>query len=114
MANHSSIHVQEPHEQYEKTKRYDTGRWALRSEGVYCATREKHGTTTHSPRKNEAAGPKQKQCSVVDVSSGESQVRCCKEQYCIGTYNIRCMNQGKLEVAKQELARVNIDILGIR
>ena len=43
-----------------------------------------------------------------------SKVRCCKEQYCIGTWNVRSMNQGKLEVVKQETARVNIDILGIR
>ena len=42
-----------------------------------------------------------------------SKVRCCKEQYCIGTWNIRPMNQGKLEVIKQEMARVNVDILGI-
>ena len=55
----------------------------------------------------------QKQCPVVEVSGGESQVQCCKEQYCIGTWNVRSMNQGKLEVVKQEMARVNIDSLGI-
>ena len=49
----------------------------------------------------------------MEVSGGESQVRCCKEQYCIGTWNVRSMNQGKLEVVKQEMARVNINILGI-
>ena len=49
----------------------------------------------------------------MDVSSGESKVQCCKEQYCIGTWNVRSMNQGKLEVVKQEMARVNIEILGI-
>ena len=49
----------------------------------------------------------------MDVSGGESKVWCCKEQCCIGTWNIRSMNQGKLEVVKQEMARVNIDILGI-
>ena len=43
----------------------------------------------------------------------ESKIRCCKEQYCIGTWTVRPMNQGKLEVIKQEMARVNIDILGI-
>ena len=47
------------------------------------------------------------------VSSGESNVQCCKEQYCIRTWNVRSMNQGKLDVIKQEMARVNIDILGI-
>ena len=49
----------------------------------------------------------------MDVTGDGSQVRCCKEQYCIGTWNIRSMNQGKLEVVKQEMASVNIDILGI-
>ena len=58
--------------------------------------------------------PKQKQCPVVDVTGDRSKVRCCKEQYCIGTWNVRSVNQGKLEVVKQEMARVNIDILGIR
>ena len=43
----------------------------------------------------------------------QSKVRCCKEQYCIGTWNVRSMNQGKLEVVKQEMARANIDIQGI-
>ena len=57
--------------------------------------------------------PKQKQHPVVDVTGDRSKVQCCKEQYCIGTWNVRFMNQGKLEVFKQEMARVNIDILGI-
>ena len=56
--------------------------------------------------------PKQKQYPAVDVD--RSKVQCCKEQYCIGTWNVRSMNQGKLEVVKQEMARVNDDILGIR
>ena len=64
-------------------------------------------------RKNEEMEPKQKQHPVVDVTGDESKVRCCKEQYCIGIWNVRSMNQGKLEVVKQEMARVNIDILGI-
>ena len=50
---------------------------------------------------------------VVDVTGDTSKVQCCKEQYCIETWNVRSMNQGKLEVVKQEMARVNIDILGI-
>ena len=54
-----------------------------------------------------------KQYPVVDVTGDRSKVRCCKEQYCIGTWNVRSMNQGKLEVVKQETGRVNIDILGI-
>ena len=57
--------------------------------------------------------PKQKQHPAVDVTGGGSKALCCKEQYCIGTWNVRSMNQGKLEVVKQEMARVNIDILGI-
>ena len=48
-----------------------------------------------------------------DVTGDGSKIRCCKEQYCIGTWNVRSMNQGKLEVVKQEMARVNVDILGI-
>ena len=68
---------------------------------------------TNNSRKYEAAGPKQKQHSVVDVSGGESKVRYYKEQYCIGTWNVRSMNQSKLDVVKQEMAKVNIDILGI-
>ena len=49
----------------------------------------------------------------VDVTGDGSKIQCCKEPYCIGTWNVRSMNQGKLEVVKQEIARVNIDILGI-
>ena len=64
--------------------------------------------------RKEAAGPKWKQHSVVDVSGGESEVQCYEEQYCIGTWNVRPMNQGKLDVVKTEMAGVNIDILGIR
>ena len=57
--------------------------------------------------------PKQKQYPVVDVTGDGSKVWCYKEQYCIGIWNVRSMNQGKLEVVKQEMARVNVDILGI-
>ena len=57
--------------------------------------------------------PKQKQCPDVDVTDDRSKVRCCKEEYCIRTWNVRSMNQGKLEMVKQEMARVNVDILGI-
>ena len=57
--------------------------------------------------------PKQKEYPAVDVTGDRSQVRCCKEQYCMGTWNVRSMNQGKLEVVKQEMARVNVNILGI-
>ena len=67
----------------------------------------------NNSRKNEGMEPKQKQYPVVDMTGDRSKVQCCKEQYCIGTCNIKSMNQGKLEVVKQEMARVNVDILGI-
>ena len=67
----------------------------------------------NNSRKNEETEPKQKQHPVVDVTGDGSKVRCCKEQYCIGTWNVRSMNQGKLEAVKQEMSRVNIGILGI-
>ena len=79
------------------------------SDGVHCATEEEQ---RNSSRKKEEAGPKWKQHSVVDVSDDESKVPRGKEQYCIGTWNIRSRNQGKLDMVKQEMARVNIDILG--
>ena len=66
----------------------------------------------NNSRKNEGMEPKQKQYPVVDVTGDRNKIRCYKEQYCIGTWNVRSMNQGKLEVVKQEMARVNIDILG--
>ena len=67
----------------------------------------------NNSRNNEETVPKQKQHPVVDVTGDRSKVQCCKEQYCIGTWNVRSKNQGKLEVVKQEIARVNVDILGI-
>ena len=57
--------------------------------------------------------PMQKQYPAVDVTGDRSKVRCYKEQYCIGTWNVSSMSQGKLEVVKQEMARVNVNILGI-
>ena len=56
--------------------------------------------------------PKQKHCPVVDVTGDGSKVQCCKKQYCIGTWNVKFMNQGILEMVKQEMARINIDLLG--
>ena len=67
----------------------------------------------NNSRKNEGMKPKQRQYPVVDVTGDRNKVRCCKEQNCIGTWNVRSMSQGKLEVVKQEMARVNVDILGI-
>ena len=68
----------------------------------------------NNSRQNEGMEPKQKEYPAVDVTGDRSKVRCYKEQYCIGTWNVRSVNQGKLEVVKQERARVNVDILGIR
>ena len=81
-----------------------------RSVGAQYADRDQW---RNNYRKNEGMEPRQKQYSVMDMTGDRSKVRCCKEQYCIGTWNVRSMNQGKLEVIKQEMARVNVDILGI-
>ena len=78
--------------------------------GAQYATRDQ---CRNNSRKNEGMEPKHKQHPVVDVTGDRSKVRCCKEQYCIGTWNVRSMNQGKFEVVKQGMARVNVDILGI-
>ena len=67
----------------------------------------------NNSRKNERMEPKQKQHPAVDVTGDRSKIQCGKEQYCIGTWNVRSMNQGKLEVVKQEMSRVNVNILGI-
>ena len=67
----------------------------------------------NNSKKNEGMEPKQRQYPAVDGIGDRSKIRCCKEQYCIGTWNVGSMNQGKLEVVKQEMARVNIHILGI-
>ena len=67
----------------------------------------------NNSRKNEGMDPKQRQHPVVDVTGDRSKVQSCKEQYCIQIWNVRTMNQGKLEVVKQGMARVNINILGI-
>ena len=81
-----------------------------RSVGAQYATGDQW---RNNSRKNEEMEPKQKQHPVVDVTGHRSKVQCCKEQYCIGTWNVRSMNQSKLQVVKQEMTRVNIDILGI-
>ena len=81
-----------------------------RSVGAQYATGDQW---RNNSRKNEGMEPKQKQYPVLDLTDDRSKVWCCKEQYCIGTWNVWSMNQDKLEVVKQEMARVNIDILGI-
>ena len=67
----------------------------------------------NNSRKNKGKEPKQKQFPVVDVTGDRRKVQCYTEQYCMGTWNVRSMNQGKLEVVKQEMAGVNVKILGI-
>ena len=81
-----------------------------RSVGVQYATGDQW---RNNSRKNEGMEPKQKQHPVVDVTGDRNKVRCWKEHF-MGTWKVRSMNQGKLEVVKQEMARVNVDILGIR
>ena len=78
-----------------------------RSVGAQYATGDQG---RNNSRKNEEAESKQKQHPVVNVTGDGSQVQCCKEQHCIGTWNVRSMNQDKLEVVKQEIARVDVDI----
>ena len=81
-----------------------------RSGGAQYATGDQW---RNNSRKNEEMEPKQKQHPVVDVTGSGSKVQCFKEQYCIGIWNVRSMNQGNLQVIKQEMARVNTNILGI-
>ena len=81
-----------------------------RSVGDQYATVEKW---RNNSRKNKKDRGKAKQHAVVDVTGNGSKVRCFKEQYCIRTWDVRSINQGKLEVVKEKMARVNIDILGI-
>ena len=80
---------------------------------LVCAQYATGDQWRNNSRKNEGMEPKQKQYPVVDVIDEGRKVRCCKEQYCIGTWNVRSMNQDKLEVVKHDMARVNINILGI-
>ena len=78
-----------------------------RSVGAQYATGDQR---RNDSRKNEGTESKQTQYPFVGVTGDRSKVQCCKEQYCIGTWNVRSMNQGKLEVVKQETARVNVNI----
>ena len=81
-----------------------------RSVGAQYATGDQW---RNNSRKSEGMEPKQKQHPVVNGTDDRSKVWCCKEQYCIGTWNVRSVNQGKLEVVKQEMTRVNVDNLEI-
>ena len=100
----------EPHEQYERQRDRTLKDELSRLVGAQYATGDQW---RNNSRNNEETEPKQKPHPVVDGTGDRSKVRCWKEQYCIGTRNVRSMNQGKLEVVKQEMARVNVNILGI-
>ena len=101
----------EPYEQYEKAKDRTLKDELLRSVDTQYATGDQWWNNS---RKNEETEPKQKQHHAVDVTGDRSKVWCYKEQYCIGTWNVRSMNQSKLEeVVTQKMARVNINILEI-
>ena len=101
----------EPHEHYERENDRTLKDELPRSVGTQYATGDQW---RNNSRENEGMEPKQKQHPAVDVTGDGSKVRCCKEQYCIGAWNVRSMNQGRLEVVKQEIARVSVsDILGI-
>ena len=93
-----------------KGKRYDTERRTPQVSRYPHATEE---GWRHSSRKNKEGESKGKQHPAVDVTSEGSEVWRCKEQYCIGTLNVGSMSQGKWDAVKQEMARVNIYILGI-
>ena len=94
-----------------KRQKYKTLKDELpRSVGAQYATGDQW---RNNSRKNEGMDPKKKQHPVVNGTGDGSRVRYCKEQYCIGTWNVRSRNQGNLEVVKQEMARVNVDIRGI-
>ena len=100
----------EPHDHFERQKDRTLKDELPWSGGAQYATGDQWRDNS---RKNEGKEPKQKQYPAVDGTGDRSKIQCCKEQYCIGTWNVRSMNQGKLEVVKQETARVNINILGI-
>ena len=99
----------EPHEQYEKAKDRTLKDELPKSLGAQYTTGDQW---RNNSRKNEEMEPKQKPHPVVNVTGNRSKVQCWKEQYCIGSWNVRYMNQGQLAVVKQEMARVNINILG--
>ena len=88
-------------------KRIETGRWASPGPKVSNMLNISQRAITDSSRKNEETGPKWKWHTSMDVSSHESKLLGCKEQHLIGTWNVRYINQGELEIVKQEMARLN-------
>ena len=110
MANHFSILDLRTPWTYENTKCRILKKELPRSVSAQYATGDQW---RNNSRMNEGMEPKQNQYPVVDVTGDRSRVQCCKEQYCIGIWNVRSMNQGKLEIVKQDMAKTNIYILGI-
>ena len=104
----------ESHEQHAKAK--TIRHWKMNSSDCRWqhATGEEQKRTTNSPRKNEVCGPKQKQLPVVDTSGDESKIWSYKEQYSIGTWNVRSMNQSKLNVVKQKMVRINSSLFCLK
>ena len=103
MTNHYSILALRTPNSMKKQKDKTLKDELPRSEGAQYATGDQW---RNNPRKNEETEPEQKH-PIVDVTGDGSKLQCCKKQYCIETWNVRSMNQGKLEVVKQEMARVN-------
>ena len=94
MASNFSILALRNHEQYKRQNDRIPKEELPTSLGAQYATADQR---RNNSRKNKGMEPKQKQHPVVDVTGDRSKIRCCKEQYCIGTWNVRSMNQGKLE-----------------
>ena len=110
MAKHFSSCLENPMNSMKRQKDRILKGELLRSVDVQYTTGDQW---RNNSRKNEGMETKQKHHPIVDVTGDRSNIQCPKEQYCIGTWNVRSMNQGKLKVVKQEMARVNVDILGI-
>ena len=110
LANHFSYCLKNPMNSMKRQNDRILKKELPRSVGAQYATGDQW---RNNSRKNEGMEPEQKQYPAVDVTGDRSKVRSCKEQYCIGTWNVRSMNQGKLEMVKQEMVRVNTNILGI-
>ena len=112
MATYTSILPREPYEQYEKAQKYDTRR-CVPGQKVSNMLMERRGRQLWIGPERIKWLAKEEMMISCGLSGGESKVRCYKEQYCLGTWNVTSMNQGKLNKIKQEMAGVNIDILGI-
>ena len=111
MANHFSILALRTPWTVWKGKKI--GHWRINSPGQYLPNMLLEISGEITPERIKGWSKSKKQDLVVDVAHNRRKVWCCKEQYCIGTWNVRSMNQGKLEVVQQEMVRVNVNILGI-